>query len=294
MALSRRRWPILLAGTAIGMALAIVAFGHVSSKGVTPRSPSVKSANATIFVTQNGVPWARSALTEYIKAVGANTSQANVPRFADEQRVQYLAELYANLAVSDPVRVPLEKRGLVGPDSYTAEVIQSGNGEPLPLISITTRSTDAARAITLANQVASNLRNYIQKRQDAEKIATQQRIQLVVVSRARQAVVVEGTKFIAPMMIFSVVLFLALVAAAVVDNRRRPAGAVNRDEKIPEVLDFDPRKPGPKNDAAPEHAGGTASLVASGHKPATTRRNRTRTLGEDSSRYGGESQERVG
>ena len=248
--MGRRRWPIILVGAIVAFGLATLALLRVSPDGgVALRSPGVKGATATVFVTQEGLPWGRSALTEYVKAVGAGTNDATVPRFADETRVQYLAELYANLAGTDPVRVPLERQGLVGPDSYTADVMQSSSGDPLPLIAISSRSADAGRAVRLANRVAANLRSYIVNRQNAEHIPKGQRIQLVVLSRARFAQAVEGPKVIAPVMLFGLVMFLTIVAAAVVDNLRRSKMIRHEAdaEVLPEVLDFDARKSAPRS-----------------------------------------------
>lgn len=235
LALIRRRWLFVLVGMLAAALLAGFALVRVSASGVELRSPGKHEAKATLFVTQPGFPWGRSVLTDYLKATGTGPDNpVTVPRYADPQRFQYLAAVFAQIATTDVIKKQVEAGVPLAPDSYDVTPVIQDDGTQLPLITVSAISTDGPRAVTIANRVADVLAAYVKKNQGQAKVPANQRIEVPVIGRAKEAALLEGPKLITPFMVFVLGAFLTLAFAAARDNIRRrksPAEGVLVEEQ---------------------------------------------------------------
>lgn len=214
----RQRRLIVIGGLLTGV-LAAFALFKVSTSGIELRSPPTYKASSKLFVTQTGFPWGRTALDEYIRVRGANST---VPRFADPSRMEYLASLYSELAMSDVVRtIAFGERRLPDTDGYEVTALKAPDGRPMPLIEVAGTSVSSERAVNIANRVAGALQAYVAGRQAQNKIPESTRIVLPVVERAEEAEVLEGVKLTTAVMVLLLGTIATLFAAFTTDNVRR-------------------------------------------------------------------------
>jgi capsular polysaccharide biosynthesis protein len=215
----RRQRRLIVLGGLVTAALAAFALFKVSTSGLELRSPPTYRASSKLFVTQSGFPWGRTALDEYIRVRGANSA---VPRFADPSRMEYLASLYSELAMSDAVRrIAFGNRELPSSDDYEVVALKAPDGRPMPLIEVAGLSSSAERAVAIANRVAGALQTFVARRQTQSKIPESTRIVLPVVDQAEQAEVFEGVKLTTAVMILLLGTVATLFAAFTTDNVKR-------------------------------------------------------------------------
>jgi capsular polysaccharide biosynthesis protein len=231
---ARRHRRIIVVGASITLFLATFALFRPYAWGLEVRSPAIYVARSTLFVTQSGFPWGRSALTEYVRARGAGEDDVAVPRFAEPSRMEYLAYLYSELATSDGVYRIVDRRFPLGTDDeeYLAVPMTTANGASLPLIEVSGTSTSKARAVALANTAASALQRYIASEQRANRVPAETGIVLPVLTRATvdDAEVLKGVKVTTALMIGVLGLIGTLFVAFVVDN-------LQRQRRLAETLD---------------------------------------------------------
>lgn len=219
----QRRRKLMLCGLGVTFVLVLVTLVRVTPSGVSLRSPAVFSGTSTLFVTQKGFPWGRSS---------------GNPRSVDPSRMEYLADLYADIAMSNVVLGRVERRWGKLPDADTYEVGAVARGrrlpqqEPglptaapdsrsLPLIEVVGFSPSRGRAVALANHVAVALRAYVEDRQQVNKIPPRARILLPSVTQADRAKVVKGVQLTAPIMIALLGVIGTLFIAFTADNLER-------------------------------------------------------------------------
>lgn len=219
----QRQRRIVVVGLVVTLLLSTALLFKISDSGVGLRTPPVYFAKANLFVTQSGFPWGRSALAEYVRARGAGDEAAAVPRFADPARMEYLANLYSELALSDDVRRLVRRNGFTLRDSeeYEAVPMTARDGRPLPLIEVSGVSESRARAVLIANRAAGALQTFVADRQRQSDISEETRIVLPVITRADGAEVLQGVKLTSALMIGLLGVITTLFVAFVVDNVRR-------------------------------------------------------------------------
>jgi capsular polysaccharide biosynthesis protein len=251
----RRRRRIVVVGIWLAASLALISLVKPSSGALAWRSPPVYKASTTLLVTQPGNPWARSKLLP----AGEPTSVA--PRFSDTTRMEYLASLYARIAVSDTIAEPVTgTRDVSKRPKWDATPVVGVDGRALPLIEIGALETSPAKAIALANRISDALRTYLASQQTANRISGDDRLELRVIERADEAKVFQGIRVTRPLMLFLLISILTFAVAFVVDNLRggRSSAARARGETAAglDIVQSEPeRSDAPAADPVPEVAG---------------------------------------
>lgn len=194
---------------AVGCLLAAAAAGFVLFRvevkdgdvRLTYRQNNVWISASTLFVTREGLPWARTT--------------------PDKANYSGLAMLYAELASSDAVRqsiLPNRPSAL----TYDAEAVRAPDGVTvLPLISIKGMAPSPAVAETIANRAAAAFRMYVKHRQEVNGIPEKKRVELRVVNRAGPAELFQRRSIARPGAVGLLVL-IALVGLAFVLENLRP------------------------------------------------------------------------
>jgi capsular polysaccharide biosynthesis protein len=209
----RRQALIVVFGLTVTFALMFLALVRVSSDGMVLRRPPTYQARSTLLVTQAGFPLGRAAPPDYAEADSA------------QNRMEYLAGLYAELATSETVRRVIEHDGSRLPlprRSYqVTQLIAPISQRTYPLIEVVGISTSAPQAVAIANRVATGLRRYILVNQNRNGVPHSQRAGLRIVTPAARAEILQGVKLTTPIMLFMLGLIVTLACAFARDNLAR-------------------------------------------------------------------------
>jgi hypothetical protein len=224
---ARRHRTIVVVGIALTFIAMLLVLFKPSFWTLERRSPAVYQATSTLFVTQSGFPWGRSALAEYLKPSGVGNTEFAVPRFADPSRMEYLASLYAELALSDSVRRSVERSGFLREndedEEYSARPLLATEEDALPLIEIAGVSRSQSRAVELANTAALALRRYVTRQQTINEVSERTRVVLPVLVRAeeRDAEVIKGGGLTPALMVGLFGILATFFVAFLVENVQR-------------------------------------------------------------------------
>lgn len=221
-----RRFKVLVVAGLLGATvLSTLTLAQVKFDGVTPRfeyrSEEHWQSRATLFVTQAGFPWGRSVLDEVIP-VSPEGNGGYVPRYSDVNRLQTLAQLYAQLAMGDAVRALVHRNGPLD-GTYDAAPVNSRDGSTfLPLIWISGFSSTPAGAKATARRVTEAFVVYLRRTQQINKIPAEKRVDIQVVEKPRKAVLLEGRRLARPIFLFVLLMSAVLTLAFILDNLRPP------------------------------------------------------------------------
>jgi capsular polysaccharide biosynthesis protein len=174
---------------------------------VSHRQAETYQASATVFVTQPGFPWGRT-ITQYLPG-DSKTARPSVP-VADENRLATLTALYAQLAVSKPIRdaIPGVNEGTTKLSVTPVPAPPYVNPAILPLLTITVITPTPAGAVALANMVAEHFQGWLARRQAVAAIPELQRVSVQIVDPAEKAKLAGHRSKTLP-----AVIFLGLMAA---------------------------------------------------------------------------------
>jgi DNA-binding CsgD family transcriptional regulator len=167
-AVARRFRGLIIGGLAVGFLLAVLAY---TSLGAAPRYRST----ATVFITQPGFPAGR-AVQQFLPGDQAS-GRPSVP-VADTERLANLTSLYAQLAMSDPVRRRLTaSEGSEGKVTVTA-VPAPAYATPaiLPLLRFSATAPSPGRAVALADAATGAFGVWLRGQQQASGIPDDRRV----------------------------------------------------------------------------------------------------------------------
>jgi hypothetical protein len=234
------RFRVLVAGgLVLAIVLATLSFVKpvLGSGGIKLqyRSGETFESRSTVFVTQDGFPWGRSVTPQAIPAT-PDEPEAPGPKFADPGRYASLAILYSHLANSDEVRQVILRDGpLKG--TYVAAAVPSDDGNGYtPFINLTASSPTAAGARAVADRAARGLQRYVRTEQAANRITSDERIEVPLVQKASAPVVTSGRRPTKPALIFIVVMMATLGFAFLLENLR-PGSSARVGPDPPEALE---------------------------------------------------------
>jgi hypothetical protein len=227
--LRRFRW-LIVTGLVVAIGLSFLATFRVTSSGVAYRQSEVWSSTSRLGVTQQGFPWGRlfaqgaSDLTPAQQA-----ARLGIP-IADPNRFKDLAFLYAALAVTDPVRQLMLRRGSLDGE-FTADPVIGENGITLPLIDIIATGSTPQSAKALARRAAAALGTYVAQQQQANKVPASDRVILQSLLNAEKAEIVKSRSKTMAVVVFLAVMFAFVGLAFLLENTRSRASAREEDEE---------------------------------------------------------------
>ena len=207
--LRRHRWLVVI-GLNLSLALALFSFVSVSSKGLSYRSVETWSNEATLAL-----------------------SRADRPEFRFDEQSAPLdpakADFYATLATSDDVMKGLERRGLLKPEALeTGKLPVSGtavpstvNAGPTPLLKISGTGTTPREATKLTIAAADELIRKVTADQVARHIPANQRLELRVLKRSGEPVLLVPRSKSKSIVIFLAGLTITIAAAFARENTGR-------------------------------------------------------------------------
>jgi hypothetical protein len=217
------RFKLLVAfGLLLAVGLSFLAIVRVSLDpvGFSYRQPEQWTSEGTVLVSQRGFPWGRSITELFTFSVDEATGREfSEPRFGSPDRFSDLAALYAELAVSDPVREIMLRDGPIE-GSFAAEAVESSQGDGLPLVSVFASASSPAAASRTAERGVQAFLDFLAREQTRNRIAPEDRVVVSVVERPQEAVLVAPRKLTRPIVIFLTVLIAVIGLAFVLENLR--------------------------------------------------------------------------
>jgi hypothetical protein len=227
-------------GLLLGIALAIFATYDVPS--MKPRGAETWSSESSLLVTQPGFPEGRVVLPAPIVVDKDGDGQPDEPevkqqQFADPGRFTMLADLYAQLAVSDQVlrRVPEHP----APAQIQAMTVQSTSGAiTLPFIKLTTMSDTAAGARKLNINMVEALRGLLEEQQSDNNIPKDERVEVIVTSAPTAPFMLSGPSKTGAILAFMLCLIGTIAVTHLLEAlRNRKTAATAGDEVVSEFVD---------------------------------------------------------
>ena len=225
----RQRY-LVAAGILLALIVSTLAGYKVTSKGLAPRAEPTYTSVASIFVVgeQGGA----------FRAV-APRGQEDTARSREDPGE--LADVYAQLVVSDPVKRRVER--VFGPlEAKKARVtafrqvartpgppVAAGRTRPLPFIEIDAMAPNPGTARQLANLTAETFLRYVDEQQVASGIPPDQRVSLMLARSGTTGRLTSKSPLSLVLILFLGFLTCFVVLAAILHNvaehRRRRSGA---------------------------------------------------------------------
>lgn len=205
---------VVLPGLLAAIVAAFLATAKLEMRGgvhVEYRKSQKYVSYATLFVTKPGFPWGR-----------LNASSDEQARFTS------LAIVYANLVTSDPVSSRIRHAGPMDGTIEAAPVILSTSNEALPLIKIAAITNSPGHSIELAQRASNALRDWIAQQQQLTATPTKQRVVVQEVARPDEATVFAARSKTLAIVVFLALVMAAIAAAFILENLR-----LNRGKEAP-------------------------------------------------------------
>jgi hypothetical protein len=225
----RFRWLVAL-GVVVAAALAFLSVARVDPHGfrITYRTSQTWASRSTLLITQQAFPEGRSVFAQTIPPAGVPKETQFVPKFADQGRFSQLADLYAQLATSDPVK-QLMRRGRLVPGKVQAFPTQAVNGQStLPLLTIQGLATSQRNASVVAAAAVTAFTTFIESQQRRSGVPENQRVILKVLEQPVKAQLVRGRPKTLPIVVFFAIMFCVVGLAMLLENLRPRVQGVAR------------------------------------------------------------------
>lgn len=216
-------------GFLLATVLATLSVVRISVDGITYRQSELFSSTARVGVTQSGFPWGRLFAQEPTE--DNRPQDLGIP-VADPNRLNNLAVLYAELAMSDPVRQLVRRQGRLPGQVTATPLVRGDNRIMLPLIDLTAIATTRRGAMTLASRTAVALETYVREQQAANEVPPADRVVIEEVERPRRALIYQPRSKTMPIVVFLAVLLATSGIAFLLENvrpRSREPGAAAPD-----------------------------------------------------------------
>ena len=216
----------LLVATGFLLATILAAFSvlRVSADGIEYRDTELWQSTARVGITQSGFPWGRLFAQEPNEDEELKPTAPSIP-VADPNRLNNLAVLYSELAMSDPVRRLMREEGPVRGRILATPLVRGDNRIMLPLIDLTAISTTRQRAMELASRSARALERYVREKQAANLVPPADRVVIESIERPRRALIYQPRSMTMPVVVFLAVMLATSGLAFLLENlrpRRRP------------------------------------------------------------------------
>jgi hypothetical protein len=210
---------LVVAGVILATSLALLSQVRISSSGITYRQTELWSSTMRLLVTQHGFPEGR-LFGEVPSTDGQSQSGDETIPVVNPDRLTSLAVLYADLAVSDPVRRVMLLDGPVRGKIVATPLIADKTNAPLPLIDLTAIATSQKSALGLARRGAGALETYIEREQRTNKVPEADRVVVQTIVQPKRATIYRPRSKTMPIVIFLAVMFAVVGLAFVLENAR--------------------------------------------------------------------------
>jgi hypothetical protein len=214
------RFRLLVAcGFLLATVLAILSVVRIGGDGMSYRQTELFASTARVGVTQSGFPWGRLFAQEPTE--DNQPQDLGIP-VADPNRLNNLAVLYAELAMSDPVR-QLVRRQVPTRDSdeiIATPLVRGDNRIMLPLIDLTAISDSGRRSMALASSTAKALETYVREQQAANEVPPADRVVIDMVVRPKRAFVYQPRSKTMPIVVFLAIMLATSGLAFLLENMR--------------------------------------------------------------------------
>lgn len=203
---------LLFAGVALGVVLAVLAYGQPTLSGgkpsLKPRGSEVWQSESQLLISQAGFPYRQAPeATEPARSLGG------------------LSPIYANLANGGLVQAEIVRRlGPIGTVKATEDVDVAA-ATFLPFVTFTASAPTAAAATRLARGSAQIFEKFVERQQAANGIPAARRIRLTAVEAGFGTKLVEGHKISVPLLVFFVVLIATISVIFLKENARKRVAA---------------------------------------------------------------------
>jgi hypothetical protein len=229
---------LVAAGFVLAIALAYLSVARVdlnNPQHVAYRSSETWISRSTILITQQKFPEGRSVFEQTVPATGQPKATQFAPNFADPSRFIELANLYAELATSDPVEQLVKKGGPLHGTVQAVPTVTSNGAAALPLLSINGIASTPQDAIRLASRAVQAFVVFLQVQQTRANVPDTQRVLLQVVDRPVKAELLRGRPKTLPVVVFLAVLLATMGMAMLLENLRPRAAATTQAPLAPVV-----------------------------------------------------------
>lgn len=224
---------LVVCGVLLASTLALLSVVQVSADGLKYRQKELWSSTMRVGVTQKGFPWGRLFALEPTQTGEANPNSQDpgIP-VADPNRLNNLAVLYAELAMSDQVRTLMRQEGGPVAGKIIATPLVRGEARiPLPLIDVTAIAISPVSAIKLAKRNASALGAYVRQQQRENSVPASDRVVVEPIMSPRRATVYQPRSKTIPIVVFLAVMLGTCGIAFLLENvRPRPSEPDAADE----------------------------------------------------------------
>jgi hypothetical protein len=219
---------LVAAGVALAILLAFFSFVKIGLHGVGYRQSEQWVSKSRIFVTQRGFPWGRLAAGPTIPVdLDKPLPPSRRAHYADEARLISLGIVLSNLAVSDPVKDLVLKRGpLHGTYEAAPTMVSPSNPEALPFVDIAATADSAEHAVDLAKRATGALKTYMVRSQVRAHIELKDRVSLSTINAAGEAKLTAGRSKTLPIVVFLTVLLAVCGICFLLENVRPRIRAV--------------------------------------------------------------------
>ena len=225
---------LVVVGAVIACALAILSIVRVSPEdGVSYRQQEKWVSRAMLLITEPQFPEGRSVFEQKIPPASTNRAQRFAPGFASPERFIALANLYAELATSDPVRQIMLRNGRLNGTIEAAPVSTVNGAATLPLLSIGGIATTPERARVLARRTVTAFLQYLEQEQVQGGIPVEQRVVLEIVKRPAKVELLKGRPKTLPIVVFLTVMIVVGGIAFILENLRPPIHSLPIEEVRP-------------------------------------------------------------
>jgi hypothetical protein len=232
---------IVAAGFLVACALAFFSYARVSFAGGSPkityRQAETWRATVLFFVTQKGFPYGYTVLPYNPPSISGGAAGGSggaatglVPRFATPLTFTQFAVYSAPFVQSDAFLAMLRKRTHIK-GVVAAQAVVDTHLLPQPYVELFAYASEPGDAVRLANTASGVFRQYVLEQDVANGIPASKRVELQVLSQARNAVIFSPRKKTTPIVIFLTVLLAAVGLAFVLENLRPRVRTVAPEEE---------------------------------------------------------------
>jgi hypothetical protein len=229
---------LVAAGFVLAVVLAFLSVARVdlnNPRHVAYRSAETWISRSTILITQQRFPEGRSVFEQTVPASSQPKPTQFAPSFADPSRFIELANLYAQLATSDPVERLVRQGGPLHGTVQATPTVTSNGAAALPLLSINGIATTPRGAIRLASRAVQAFVAYLQVQQERAGVPEKQRVLLQVVDQPQRAELLRGRPKTLSIVVFMAVFLTAIGIAMLLENLRPRAAPVTQASLAPVV-----------------------------------------------------------